>query len=77
MEEVTDVSGQLVTFRSMTAFRRDDVLLESVASLRFQERNELKDTLVDAGFKDAEVRDAPDGPDREFILLARFSNECR
>ena len=37
-EEVTDVAGDLVTFRSMTAFRRDDLVLESVSTLRFRDR---------------------------------------
>ena len=39
-EEVIDVSGDLVTFRSMTAFRRDDVVLESRSTLRFRHRFE-------------------------------------
>ena len=41
-EEVTDVAGDLVTFRSMTTFRRDDVVLESVSTLRFRDRPRSK-----------------------------------
>ncbi len=70
-EEVIDVSGQLVTFRSMIAFRRDDVVLESVSTLRFRERAEVEDTLVDAGFEVMDVREAPDRPGQEFVFLAR------
>ena len=35
-EEVVDVSGDLVTFRSMTVFRRDDIAIESMSTLRFR-----------------------------------------
>jgi len=41
-EEVTQVSGDLVTFRSMTVFRRDDITLESVSTLRFRDRSQSK-----------------------------------
>jgi SAM-dependent methyltransferase len=69
-EEVTDVSGQLVTFRSMTAFRRDDLVIESVSTLRFRGRAELEASLIDVGFEVSEVRDAPDRPGREFVFIA-------
>ena len=72
-EEVMEVSVELVTFRSMSAFRRDDVVLESVSTLRFRERAELEDSLIDAGFEVAHIRDAPDRPGREFVFLARRS----
>ena len=72
-EEVTDVSGELVTFRSMTAFRDDDVVLESTSMLRFRERREVEASLADAGFELQEVRDAPDRPGRELVFLARRS----
>lgn len=70
-EEVTDVAGDLVTFRSMTAFRRDDVVLESVSTLRFRDRPKVEATLVQEGFQLAEVRDAPDRPGCELVFLAR------
>ena len=72
-EEVTDVSGDLVTFRSMTVFRRDDLVLESVSTLRFRTRAEVEASLVATGFELADVRDAPDRPGRELVFLARLT----
>ena len=69
-EEVTDVEGSLVTFRSMTAFRRDDLVLESMSTLRFRDRFEIEDSLRDEGFELVEIRDAPDRPGREFVFLS-------
>ncbi len=73
-EEVTDVDGELVTFRSMTAFPAD-LVLESVSTLRFRSRAAVEASLADAGFEPAEVRDAPDRPGREMVFLARA--RCR
>ncbi len=70
-EEVTSVEGQLVAFRSMTAFHRDDVVIESVSTLRFRPRDEIERALVAAGYEVVEVRDAPDRPGREFVFLCR------
>ena len=70
-EEVTAVNGRLVTFRSMTAFRRDDLVLESISTLRFRSRSEIEDSLVVEGFELVEIRDAPDRPGREFVFLSR------
>ncbi len=70
-EEVIDVANDTVTFRSMTAFLRDDVLIESVSTLRFRDRPEIEASLVDSGYELAEVRDAPDRPGLEFVFLAR------
>jgi SAM-dependent methyltransferase len=70
-EEVTDVDGPLVTFRSMTAFRRVDVVLESTSTLRFRDRSEIEDSLVREGYELTEIRDAPDRPGREFVFFCR------
>jgi len=72
-EELIDVTADLVTFRSMTAFSRDGVVIESVSTLRFRDRPEIEATLLDNGFEIAEVRDAPDRPGREFVFVARRS----
>ncbi len=69
--EVIEVVGELVTFRSMTSFRRDDVVLESVSTLRFRDRAQVEASLAREGFRLAEVRDAPDRPSREFVFLAQ------
>jgi spermidine synthase len=70
-EEVIKVSGDLISFRSMTSFRRDDVELESVSTLRFRDRPQVEASLVQGGFQLLEVRDAPDRPGRELVFLAR------
>jgi len=70
-EEVTNVDGQLVTFTSMTAFRRDDVVIESTSTLRFRERAEIESSLATAGYEIVDIRDAPDRPTREFVFLCR------
>jgi SAM-dependent methyltransferase len=70
-EEVTDVSGDLVTFRSLTLFRRDDVLLESTSTLRFRGHAEVEASLRREAFQPVEVRDAPDRPGRELVFVAQ------
>ena len=70
-EEVTAVDLPLVTFRSITAFHRDDLVVESLSTLRFRERSEVERSLVREGFELTEIRDAPDRPGREFVFLSR------
>jgi SAM-dependent methyltransferase len=68
--ELTEVSGQFVTFRSTTAFTRDNLVIESTSTLRFRDRLEIEDSLVEAGFQTLEIRDAPDRPGLEFVFIA-------
>ncbi|KIQ65711.1 methyltransferase type 11 [Kitasatospora griseola] len=65
-----DVTGPLVTFRSHYVFASDGAHLTSDSTLRFREHDELAADLRAAGFDLREVRDAPDRPGREFVLLA-------
>jgi SAM-dependent methyltransferase len=76
-ESVIDVAADLVTFRSMTVFSRDDVVIESVSTLRFRDRHEIEASLVEIGFELVEIRDAPDRPGLEFVFLARRSPHAR
>ncbi len=69
--EVTDVSGQLVSFRSYIVFAVDGEELISDSTLRFRERDEIEAALNKHGFEVTDVRDAPDRPGREFVFLAR------
>jgi ubiquinone/menaquinone biosynthesis C-methylase UbiE len=73
-EEVIDVTADLVTFRSMTVFERDDLTLESVSTLRFRDRPEIEASLIATGFEPTEIRDAPDRPGLELVFLARRSS---
>jgi SAM-dependent methyltransferase len=70
-EEVTDVSGELVTFQSMFRFRKDGAVLTSESTLRFRDRDAVARSLLTAGFMVDEVRDAPDRPGRELVFIAR------
>ena len=68
-QEVTEVRDGLVSFR--TAFVLDDGVLTSDSTLRFRTRAELDASLAAGGFAVDDVREAPDRPGREFVVLAR------
>ena len=68
--DVTDVSGELVTFRTTYAFESDGAVLVSDSTLRFRGREAVARSLTAAGFSVDEVRDAPDRPGREFVFIA-------
>ncbi len=69
--EVTEVAGPLVSFRWTYVFGADGQILTSDSTLRFRERQETEADLTAQGFVVREVRDAPDRPGREFVLIAR------
>lgn len=72
--EVTRVDGPLITFDShIELLDREQRLPVSTSTLRFRSRSELDTSLATTGFDVAEVRDAPDRPGRELVLLARRS----
>jgi SAM-dependent methyltransferase len=68
--EVTDVRDSLVSFRWTFVFGSDGAVLTSDSTLRFRTLGELTASLAAAGFTVDEVRDAPDRPGREFVVLA-------
>jgi SAM-dependent methyltransferase len=68
--ELVDVNGDLVSFRSMTRFQRDDLLIESRSTLRFRERSEPEASLAATDYDIVEVRDAPDRPGLEYVFVA-------
>jgi SAM-dependent methyltransferase len=69
--DVTEVSGELVTFRTTYVFDADGAVLTSDSTLRFRGRDAVLDSLAAAGFTADEIRDAPDRPGREFVFVAR------
>lgn len=73
-DEVTDVRGDLVSFRSTVVFEADGVVLTSDSTLRFRHRDETADSLTSAGFVLEGIRDAPDRPGRELVFVARRPN---
>lgn len=68
--EVTEVSGELVSFRTTYVFELDGTVLTSDSTLRFRSRNAVLASLAAAGFRVEEIRDAPDRPGREFVFVA-------
>jgi SAM-dependent methyltransferase len=79
--EVTDVSGEFVSFRHTFVFVKDRTVLTSDSTLRFRDREEVASSLLAAGFLVEQVRDAPDRPGREFVFVAMradaFPNAAR
>ncbi len=69
--ELISVDGPLVTFRSNFVFSSDGEVLTSDSTLRFRERGEVEESLLDHGFAIDDVRDAPDRPGRELVFIAR------
>lgn len=69
-EELTGVSGQLVSFRTVFAFGADGAVLTSESTLRFRDRADVERSLSEAGYRLDEVRDAPDRPGMEFVFIA-------
>jgi SAM-dependent methyltransferase len=69
--ELTEVSGELVSFRSVVVFEADDTVLTSDSTLRFRGRDAIAGSLAAHGYYVDEVRDAPDRPGLEFVFIAR------
>jgi SAM-dependent methyltransferase len=68
--ELTDVSGELVSFRSVVVFEADGAVLTSDSTLRFRDRDEVAASLPAHGYRLDEVRAAPDRPGLEFVFVA-------
>jgi SAM-dependent methyltransferase len=76
--EVTDVSLPFVSFRYTYRFRADGTVVTSDSTLRFRGRDELEASLVTAGYRVLDVRDAFDRPGHEFVFITqRRRNEAR
>jgi SAM-dependent methyltransferase len=70
-EDLLDVSGELVSFRSTVVFESDGAVLTSTSTLRFRQRDEVAASLAAAGYAVDQVRQAPDRPGRELVFVAR------
>jgi ubiquinone/menaquinone biosynthesis C-methylase UbiE len=68
--DVTEVRGDMVSFRHTFVFASDRATLTSDSTLRFRSRAEIDGSLAEAGFTVADVRDAPDRPGREWVYVA-------
>ncbi len=69
--EVTTVEWPLVSFRWTWVFACDGTTLTSCSTLRFRDRVEIEADLHGSGYVLVDVRDAPDRPGQELVLLAR------
>ena len=69
--EVTSVRLPFVSFRNTYTFRADGTVVTSDSTLRFRDRDELETSLVTAGYRVLDVREAPDRPGREFVFITQ------
>ncbi len=70
---VLDVSEPLVSFRHHHRFVGSQEIVTSDSTLRFRGLDEIGTTLTATGFGVDEVRDAPDRPGMEFVVIAQRS----
>lgn len=70
---VLRVEEPFVTFSADNTLP-DGTVVPSESTLIFRSMPELERTLADAGFTIDEVRDAPDRPGREWVVIARSSS---
>lgn len=68
---VTEVAPPLVSFRDTYRFASSGAVVESTSTLRFRTLDEVRDGLTAARLDTVDVRDAPDRPGLEHIVLAR------
>lgn len=68
--QVTAIEGELVYFDQPTIFLTDGERIDSTSTLRFRTEKALCDSLLDAGFADAQVRDLPYAPGRGWLIIA-------
>jgi SAM-dependent methyltransferase len=68
---LVEVELPLVTFSGTHVFAADGQVLTSDSTLRFRELQEIEADVAAEGYVVEEVRDAPDRPGKEFVLVAR------
>ena len=68
--EVTEVQDDLVSFRWTFVFAADGAVRTSDSTLRFRSRDQLEGSIAQAGMVVEGVRDAPDRPGRELVVIA-------
>lgn len=71
--ELLAVDLPLVSFRWSHRFERGGEVLTSDSTLRFRDLDELRDSIARAGLVVADVRDAPDRPGLEHVVVASLS----
>lgn len=69
--QVTAIDGELITFDSPTIFHADGERIESTSTLRFRTEEALRESLMQSGFADVQIRDLPYAPGRGWLIIAR------
>ncbi len=69
--EVTTVDLPFVSFRYTYTFLADGEVVTSDSTLRFRSSAEVESSLAAQGYRVLDVRDAPDRPGREFVVIAQ------
>jgi SAM-dependent methyltransferase len=69
--ELTEVKLPLVSFQWSYFFHKSGETLKSASTLRFRSLSELERDLSRHKFKILEVRQAPDRPGQEYVVIAR------
>jgi hypothetical protein len=69
--EFTEAREPLVSFRWTFVFEADGAVLTAHSTLRFRTRRQLTDSARSAGLVIEDVRDAPDRPGAEYVVLSR------
>jgi SAM-dependent methyltransferase len=69
--ELIAVELPLVSFRWTYRFLTDGAIVTSDSTLRFRDREELTTSLTTEGFGIPEIREAPDRPGRELVVIAQ------
>ena len=73
--ELTEVALPLVSFCHTFRFLDTEDVVTSHSTLRFRDREEITDSLTLSGFTIDEIRDAPDRPSREFVVIAHPTHQ--
>lgn len=69
--EVKDIALPLVSFCHTYRFESDGTVLTSDSTLRFRNLEEIEASLADAGWMMTDVREAPDRPGKEHVVIAQ------
>lgn len=69
--EVQEVSLPLVSFCHTYRFESDGTVLTSNSTLRFRGLDEIEAALNTTGWKMVEIREAPDRPGKEHVVIAQ------
>jgi len=69
--DLTEVSGDYVSYRRTFVFAADGMTLTSDSTRRFRSMGQIEDSLRSAGYRLLDVHDAPDRPNYEWVFIAR------